>query len=831
MLGTRVTEVHYEHVSRSRFALVLAGALAVGTLTATPSSAADPRDEHGKNSVLSSRLQEANDEGQVRTQVVPDGPAGTDPLPEGPGSLLKYDDERYLVDIRVDEVNAEVLDDLTAAGAVITHTDPEQRVVTAGVKPTRLDDVGLLEGVSYVADILTPITHAICPTGVVTEGDAILRANTLRSATGLDGTGVTVGVLSDSYNRDTTAPTRASNDIATGDLPGAANTCGHTTPVNVVDDSQSENDEGRAMAQVVHDVAPGASVSFASAFGGESEFADNIRALAAGGADVIVDDVSYFEEPFFQPGVIDNAVSDVTAAGVQFFSSAGNGNVVFGGADVGSYETPAYRPVPCPTIVPSAGLTDCHNFNPSGTDDDFDFTLKAGRSFVLDLQWAQAQFGIGDDIDLYLLNSAGGVLESSDDNNFISDKPVEILSYENETGSPQALRIVIGRFDHGTPMSTPRMKFIFAGDPDMFSGIEYTTGTGGDVMGPTIFGHNGNKDAVTVAAQGVQASGVQSYSSHGPLNHYFGPVNGTTPAGAITPVVLNKPDVTASDCGKNSFFGGYDPSASAFRFCGTSAAAPHAAAVSALLRAARPAATPVQLLNAITTTATDRPGIAPLVEGAGLIDADAARSSLVLAVPLTSSQTITFNPVPTGTAATSAVLTGTASSGLPLTYTVDPSTAAVCSVGATTLSYLSAGTCTVHADQPGNYGYTAATRVTKNISVSPAVVAPPPPPPPPPSGGSTATCGGKRVTISGTNGNDTIRGTNGNDVIDARGGNDVVNGRGGNDVICGGNGNDRLNGNGGKDTLYGGSGRDSLNGGAGRDRCDGGAGRDTTKSC
>ena len=101
------------------------------------------------------------------------------------------------------------------------------------------------------------------------------------------------------------------------------------------------------------------------------------------------------------------------------------------------------------------------------------------------------------------------------------------------------------------------------------------------------------------------------------------------------------------------------------------------------------------------------------------------------------------------------------------------------------------------------------------------------------------TCGGKRVTIVGTDGDDTLLGTNRADVIHARAGNDRVRGRGGNDLVCGGHGSDRLWGGDGNDRLYGGRDRlvvdtdgpdrhvgklgDVLDGGAGDDRLDGGA--------
>ena len=112
------------------------------------------------------------------------------------------------------------------------------------------------------------------------EGDTQLAAAEARADFGVDGRGVTVGILSDSFDTDPSAPTRAATDVASGDLPGAANPCGYTDPFSVLDDSlvTEATDEGRGMAQVVHDLAPGARIEFATAFKGEAAFASASRA-------------------------------------------------------------------------------------------------------------------------------------------------------------------------------------------------------------------------------------------------------------------------------------------------------------------------------------------------------------------------------------------------------------------------------------------------------------------------------------------------------------------------------------------------------------------------
>ena len=107
------------------------------------------------------------------------------------------------------------------------------------------------------------------------------RRDPRRSANHLDGAGQTVGILSDSFDTDTTAPTHAADDVASGELPGPGNPCGYTSPVKVQDDYSGgdQSDEGRAMAQLVHGLAPGAHLAFASADNGEDDFASEITTL------------------------------------------------------------------------------------------------------------------------------------------------------------------------------------------------------------------------------------------------------------------------------------------------------------------------------------------------------------------------------------------------------------------------------------------------------------------------------------------------------------------------------------------------------------------------
>ena len=64
-----------------------------------------------------------------------------------------------------------------------------------------------------------------------------------------------------------TLPGGEASGIATGDLPGAGNPLGNTTPVTVITELSpcTGTDESRRMIELIHDVAPGATLSFHTA--------------------------------------------------------------------------------------------------------------------------------------------------------------------------------------------------------------------------------------------------------------------------------------------------------------------------------------------------------------------------------------------------------------------------------------------------------------------------------------------------------------------------------------------------------------------------------------
>jgi subtilase family protein len=569
--------------------------------------------------------------------------------PTGPGSLLR-EGERVLVNVRFGGGAAAGLDALRAAGARVVHVSRRYQGVTAAVRPADLRAVGAVPRVSGVAPILTPLVFAEagCPSGAtVSEGDEQLHAAQARSEFPVDGSGVTVGILSDSFDRAEPVETDAADDAESGDLPGLGNPCTDPLPTNVLADFEPNvpaepeepepTDEGRAMTQIVHDLAPKADLAFATAFEGEESFAENIEALAepmpgGAGADVIADDVTYFEEPFFQDGPVANAVNKVSGEGVLYFSAAGNDNLFdVSGNEIASWETPQYRDAgSCPPAIQSlasAHGSHCLDFNPgSQTDRTLGIKVAPGAALNVDLQWDEPWFGVGADLDAFLLDAAGNLITASGEDNAVTQKPFEFVHWVNKKSTQQTVQLVVNRFSG----ASPRLKLALLENGSGVRATEYPTSAGGDVVGPTVFGHSGSAGAIAVGAVPFNDGSVpEEYSSRGPTTHRFAPVEGTKAAEPLSsPEVLAKPEVAATDCGVTTFFSSFVVKESVWRFCGTSAAAPHAAGVAALMLDAEPSASAAEVRSALLASAVPVGEFGPCAVGEGMVEAVGAIEEL-----------------------------------------------------------------------------------------------------------------------------------------------------------------------------------------------------------
>jgi subtilisin family serine protease len=435
---------------------------------------------------------------------------------------------------------------------------------------------------------------------------------------------VKVGVLSDSYN----CLGGASADVGSGDLPAGV------TVVQEMSGCGSGTDEGRAMLQIVHDVAPGASLSFASAFNGMASFAANIVKLKNAGAKVIVDDVIYFAEPMFQDGIIAQAVDNVVADGAAYFSSAGNSarsayQSAFrnSGTNLGSNGTNA---------IPDTPIFFAHDFDPGPGVDLFQTVTLPSGTTCFSFQWADRYFSVsgnpGAQTNLDVAVFINGSFIDGLFTNNIGKDPVEVGCIPI-SGSVQ---IAIGKFDGADPSL---IKYVaFRSD---FVANEFSTNSG------TIFGH--------ANALGAEAVGAAFYDDT-PAFGVSPPVLETFSSAGTTPILFdldgnptndprsNKPEIVAPDGADTTFFGS-DVEPNGFpNFFGTSAAAPHAAGVAALLFEANPTLTPAQIYSALESTAVNMgPAGFDTNSGFGLIRADEALAAIPAASPPETN--ITSNPV------------------------------------------------------------------------------------------------------------------------------------------------------------------------------------------
>ncbi|WP_103352098.1 S8 family serine peptidase [Amycolatopsis sp. CA-128772] len=451
----------------------------------------------------------------------------------------------------------------------------------------------------------------------VSEGDKAHGADAARATYGVSGAGTKVCVLSDGV--DSLAKSQGA-----GELPA----------VDVLSGQKGSGDEGTAMLEIIHDLAPNATLGFATAFTSEASFAANIRALrTTGKCRIIVDDVSYFDESPFQDTQVAQAVNDVTAAGVLYFSSAGNsGNVTDGTS--GYYEGD-FRA----SSTKISGVTGTpHDFDPSSTTQNFDALSAGSLGKPVTLFWSDPWGRSANDYDLFILNSAGSVVASSENAQSGSQNPYEIANVP-ATGSGYKVAVVkYSGADRFLALNVIRGRFVASGSLKAFSTNGVTNGhsaaaaafsvaaapAAGAFSRPLETGDPANP-AGPYPGLFTASSKWERFSSDGKRRLFYN-ADGT----AITPgnvsstggTVRSKPDITAAD-GVATSVTGFQP------FFGTSAAAPHAAAIAALLLSGKPAATPAQIRSALVSSAIDlgAPGF-DTVTGTGVIMAGPALAAL-----------------------------------------------------------------------------------------------------------------------------------------------------------------------------------------------------------
>ncbi|HEX5035751.1 MAG TPA: S8 family serine peptidase [bacterium] len=465
---------------------------------------------------------------------------------------------------------------LRLRGARVEIVDREENIVQAWLPSKRLAEFGALPFVRRI----TPPSYGVarlapCASqpgnACVTQGDSILHSAQLR-ALGFDGTGVKVGVISDGVDS-------LCNAVGSEELPA-----GITVFSDCVDPcSCSDGDEGVAMLEIVHDMAPGAELAFGSGLGSTLEFRQRVDDLKnTFGSDVIVDDLGFYLEPYFEDGPVALKVKEAVDAGIIFASAAGNdaeghyeADYVDSGDGLGSHQ-----------IGTGNNVFNVTGFNPAVV-----------------LQWSDAFGSAADDYDICLAAESQVDCAASNTQQNGNDDPLEFVDFNCLGGCQIQIRKVSG--------AAKRIElFVLGGD----------LSASDTVPEGSVFGHTAVTGVLAAAAIDAADSGhdtAEPYSSQGPsvIAH-------------PSPESRNKPDIAAVDGVLVGGFGGFSTP-----FFGTSAAAPHVAAVAAQLLGGL-AADANEAIGAMTSSAIDlgTPGF-DFIFGAGRIDALAAAATFDASEP------------------------------------------------------------------------------------------------------------------------------------------------------------------------------------------------------
>ena len=564
------------------------------------------------------------------------------------------------------------------------------------------------------------------------EGDSAQRAALARTTYGVNGSGIKIGVLSDSV-----------------DGLAAEQAAGRLGPVTVLPgQGSSGTGEGTAMLEIVNRLAPGAQLYFATANGGQAQFATNILALQQAGCNVIVDDAAYFAEPPFQDGVIGQAVDAVSAAGAFYFSSAGNDyNLDQQGATAaweGDWRASGTSLNNGTALLPTLAYDTANDFGDQVTV----FPNAPQQQYVF-LFWADPQGGATDDYDIYVFNSAfSNALYASTNTQNGTQDPIEVCEAD------QGNQVVV----------------VKAGGNGVFLHLAVTSNGAAYLNHSTpsgIVGHAGAATCYAVAAanasipysqgRAFQSTDVtETFSSDGLRRVLF------TAAGAeITPgnrsstggVVRQKPVLTGSD-GVTTFGPHFAP------FYGTSAAAPHDAAIAGLALSADPAlvSQSTQMFGLLTSSCIPiDTAFGPVPNrdaGYGILDAyTAVGQAVAAATPTATPQSVTTSQG----APINITLTGSDPNNRALTYAVVTSPAhGTLSGTAPSLTY----TPTAGYTGPDSFTFTVSNGAetsapaTVSLTVSPIVLSSLTFPSPVP-GGTVVTA---TVTLSGTTPADVVVG-------------------------------------------------------------------------
>lgn len=533
-----------------------------------------------------------------RVNVSRGNPDDVSGLEELSTRLVKVDADGMIeVYIHCNEIGDDNVDRLVDLGLDAEVINDDLKIVQGWLPHEVIEEAS---GLGFV-DRITPPSYGHTRVGSVTaQADSIIGAEQARAEFGIDGSGVKVGVISDGI-------ASLGNSQASGDLPSFVQ----------IGDAGS-GDEGTAILEIIHDIAPGADLAFHT---GNStlKFIEAIEFFSNNGVDIIVDDIGYLTEPFFQDGSVAQAAADAVKQGMVFVSAAGN--------DQDRHYQALYL-----DVDPGDDESNNHDFGAAAgqaSTNRMSYLLPAGGEVVVVLQWSDSFGGSSNDFDLFLVEpGTNTVIDSSTVIQNGNDDPIEIAGIQNDGDTSSSFEIVVDKFSG----EDQTLEIVFNGDGNL---QEF------NVPEDSIYGHPAHPDVIATGA--TFNSEVDFFSSFGPSSIFHDPVvtvsSKNTESSLKAAALLEsrpKPDISAPN-GLSTTVPGFT------NFFGTSAAAPVVAAAAALVYQAAEFAdttlaseistesaiatrqTPQEIRDILMNTATDiGPSGFDNTSGAGIVDAFAA---------------------------------------------------------------------------------------------------------------------------------------------------------------------------------------------------------------
>ncbi len=444
------------------------------------------------------------------------------------------------------------LQTLNSSFAMLQDYDNKNHIAVVWINESNLKSIISSDEVLSVKPVLKPVVN----TGsALTEGDGIHNADDVRSIYGAAGQNIKIGIISDGVTSRATAQ-------ASGDLPADG------SGLTVLDNSIG-GEEGTAMLEIVHDIVPDAELYFHSCGNNTVAFNSAITDLVNAGCDIVCDDIGWLTQPAFYDGTVAQHVESIlNDNNVIYVSSAGN-------AGASHYQGQFYN-----------DGSDYHDFSEGSVfNNDLRIGMSTNTSVRIVLHWNDEDGASDNDYDLFLLNSSDTVVESSEDSQSGSGTPVEFISFDTDGTNDGTYKIRV--LNYSATGNEEIEVFIYGN-----SGVSIY----GDNISPVdaIFGHPAVENAVAVGAIRASDPGnndIEYFSSQGPVTISTDPSSST---------MRSKPDICGIDGVAITGSGGFPNP-----FYGTSASAPHIAALMGQLWSAKPELTGDEVRDEFLQNAVD----------------------------------------------------------------------------------------------------------------------------------------------------------------------------------------------------------------------------------